>query len=113
MAIADNQHNMAGFPEVLDITKALSSQLQSEFFIIHVLSGKPSPMVNKDLAELPVQQMRGNFTKRVLEELKTGDLLVLVNPIDNHFIGRSALGTVPQAIARSNERISLMIVNIR
>ncbi|AUC61621.1 Na+/H+ antiporter [Cyanobacterium sp. HL-69] len=113
LAIADNQHNMAGFPEVLDITKALSSQLQSEFFIIHVLSGKPSPMVNKDLAELPVQQMRGNFTKRVLEELKTGDLLVLVNPIDNHFIGRSALGTVPQAIARSNERISLMIVNIR
>ncbi|WP_069791068.1 cation:proton antiporter [Cyanobacterium sp. IPPAS B-1200] len=113
LAIADNQHNMAGFPEVLDITEALSSQLQSEFFIIHVLSGKPSPMVNKDLAELPVQQMRGNFTKRVLEELKTGDLLVLVNPIDNHLIGRSALGTVPQAIARSNEKISLMIVNIR
>ncbi|MGY6529603.1 MAG: cation:proton antiporter [Cyanobacterium sp.] len=113
LAIADNQHNMKGFPEVLNITQALSSQLQSEFFIIHVLSGKPSPTVNKSLAELPVQQMRGNFTKRVLEELKTGDLLVLVNPIDNHLIGRSALGTVPQAIARSNEKISLMIVNIR
>ncbi|MBE9223487.1 cation:proton antiporter [Cyanobacterium stanieri LEGE 03274] len=113
LAIADNQYNMEGFPEVLTITKALSSQLQSEFFILHVLSGKPSPMVNKNLAELPVQQMRGNFTKRVLQEMKNGDLLVLVNPIDNHLIGRSALGTVPRAIARSNEQISLMIVNIR
>jgi Kef-type K+ transport system membrane component KefB/nucleotide-binding universal stress UspA family protein len=113
LAIADNQYNMGDFPEVLSITKALSSQLQSEFFILHILSGKPSPMVNSMFADLPVQQMRGNFTKRVLKEIQTGDLLVLVNPVDNHLIGRSVLGTVPEAIARSQQQVSLMIINIK
>jgi Kef-type K+ transport system membrane component KefB/nucleotide-binding universal stress UspA family protein len=112
LAISDNEANSPYFHQVLAISQALASELKAVFFVLHVLSGKPTPIVNSNLGELPVQQMRGNFAHLVIKEVKNNDLLILVNKTDRHLIGPSFLSGIPQYIAQKSPNISLIVISI-
>ncbi|WP_238393310.1 cation:proton antiporter [Myxacorys almedinensis] len=113
LAISDAQHSVSHFQQALALTQALTTELKASLEIVQIVSSNRAPTIDPSRSGVPVQQIRGKFINKVLGLLKTDDLLVLITRTNPNLPGVSALGTVPDAIARHPKQISMIVVGMR
>ncbi|MBL1210169.1 cation:proton antiporter [Geminocystis sp. GBBB08] len=113
LAISDFQYNSSSFVEALILSKILANELQANLHILLVSSRASSIVVDNRLTGLSFQQLKGNFTRRVLQEMQPDDLLLLMAIENYKVVGTSTLGSIPEAIARNYRQVSMMIICLK
>lgn len=113
LAISDFQYNSDYFPRALNLAKILANELQSNLQLLLISSKSSSILVDSRLTGVSFQQLQGNFTRRVLQEIQPDDLLLLMAIEDIKVVGTPTLGSIPEAIARNYRQISMMIICLK
>ncbi len=116
LAITKRQAMSEEFAQTLNIAKMLASELKTSLEVLIVVSKKQAQLSPPELSQLSsntvIGQAQGNFIKEVSQKIYQNDLLLLpVKTAEARIRGRSALGTIPEAIARSHEDISVVIIH--
>ncbi|HEY9771247.1 MAG TPA: cation:proton antiporter [Coleofasciculaceae cyanobacterium] len=116
LAITKRQALSEEFEQTLSIAKMLASELKTSLEVLIVVSKKQAQLSPQELANLNsptlIGQAQGNFIKEVSQKIYKNDLLLLpVKTAQARIRGRSVVGTIPTAIARSHEDISVVIVH--
>lgn len=99
--------------QTLQLAKILMEQLKAPLFILQV--GQDVQLTAETLrsqgfdADVRLVSEPGNFVRRVSEELGFDDLLILI--AGQTRLGQPVVGRQPEAIARSNPKISMLIVH--
>ncbi|MEC4819203.1 MAG: cation:proton antiporter [Scytonema sp. PMC 1069.18] len=97
----------------LVLAKTLSEELKSPLEVVQIFpeargySPEQESVLSK--TDIPVMKVRGNPVRKVSELLKPNDLLVLIE--STHRFGQPALGREAEAIARSHDQTSMIIVH--
>ncbi|WP_017293438.1 cation:proton antiporter [Geminocystis herdmanii] len=112
-AISDFQYNSSSFAEALTLTKILANELNANLHILLISGNSSGVIVDNRLMGLSFQQLKGNFTRRVLQEIQPDDLLLLMSIGDHKVVGTPTLGTIPESIARDYRRVSMMIICLK
>ena len=87
----------------MTIAKLLATELKASLQILLVLSKKERQVTElQGIEETPIEQMRGDFVKKVGGKLKEDDLLMLEVSTHPSRLSRSAVGVEPEAIAHSD-----------
>ncbi|MGI0482845.1 cation:proton antiporter [Geminocystis sp. CENA526] len=110
-AISDFQYNSPSFEEALTLTKILANQLNANLHIL--LISASGVVIDNRLMGISFQQLKGNFSRRVLQEIQPDDLLVLMSIGDHKVVGTPTLGTIPESIARNYRGVSMMIICLK
>lgn len=113
LAISDFQYNSSSFAEALTLTKILANELHANLHILLVSSRGSAIVVDSRLTGLSFQQLKGNFSRRVLKEIQPDDLLLLMSIGDHKVVGTPTLGLIPEAIARNYRQVSMMIICLK
>lgn len=116
VAVTKQQALSPEFGEIVKIAKNLKTELKATWELLIVLSSKQkkvSELKRVGLsADIPVQQVQGNFVRTVSSRLKAHDLLVLSVSTDlNPMVRRRAVGVEPETIARTHPELSIAIVH--
>jgi Kef-type K+ transport system membrane component KefB/nucleotide-binding universal stress UspA family protein len=112
-AISDFQYNSSSFADALTLTKILANELNANLHILLISNSSLDIIIDNRLMGLSFQQLKGSFTRRVLQEMQPDDLLLLMS-IDNYkVLGTPTLGTTPESIARDYRRVSMMIICLK
>lgn len=112
-AISANQYNSPFFPQALNLAKTLADQLQAKLHLLLISPKKSSIVVDSRLTGVSFEQLRGSFTRRVLQEMQPDDLLLLMATDELKIVGKSILGSIPETIARDYRRVSMMIICLK
>lgn len=112
-AISDFQYNSPNFEEALTLTKILANELNANLHILLISSSSTGVVVDNRLMGLSFQQLKGNFSRRVLQEMQPDDLLLLMSIDKPKVVGTPILGTIPESIARNYRRVSMMIICLK
>lgn len=94
----------------------LAGELKTSLEVLIVVSKKQAQLSCQELENLNfktlIGQAQGNFVKEVSQKVYKNDLLLLpVKTAEARIRGRSVVGTIPTALARSHEDISVVIVH--
>ena len=112
LAVTKQQALSAEFAQTLATAKLLATELKTALQILIVLSKKERQVTElPEIGETPVEQVRGDFVKKVGGKLQEDDLLMLEVSTHPSRLSRSAVGVEPEAIARSHADLSIMIVH--
>ena len=116
LAITKRQALSAEFQQTLTITKLLAEELKTSLQVLLVISKKQTQLSPPELARISsdtfIAQAQGNFIKEVSQKIHRNDLLLLpVKTTEGRIRNRSAVGTVPEAIARSHPEISVLVIH--
>ena len=116
LAVTKRQLLAAEFAQTLDIAKLLADELKTSLEVLLVVTNKQSQLSREELNRLSpdvvIGQIQGNFIKAVSQKIYPNDLLLLpVKTSEARIRSRSAVGTVPEAIARSHEDISVVVIH--
>ena len=112
LAVTKQQALSAEFAQTLTTAKLLATELKASLQILLVLSKKERQVTELEgIGETPIEQVRGDFVKKVGGRLKEDDLLMLEVSTHPSRLSRSAVGVEPEAIARSHNDLSIMIVH--
>ena len=116
LAVTKRQALAPDFKQTLNIAKMLSSELKTSLEVLLIITNKQSQLSAEELTNLSLDtaigQAQGNFIKEVSQKLYKNDLLLLpVKTTEARIHSRSAVGTIPEAIARSHEDVSIVIVH--
>jgi Kef-type K+ transport system membrane component KefB/nucleotide-binding universal stress UspA family protein len=99
--------------QTLVLMKTLSEALKAPLEIVQVFAEPKGYLPNLESflssSEIQVTRVRGNPVRKISELLKANDLLVLME--NTHRYGQPALGREPEAIARTQQNASMMIVH--
>lgn len=116
LAIADYETEKLAFMQTAIIAKNISTELKASIQLVMVVTrtrGTQIDWKSVDLsADTPLQQVRGNFVKKVSRMLQMDDLLILTaHTQSNYKLGMPALGVEPEAIARTHPNTSIIVVH--
>ena len=81
-----------------------------------VVTNKQTQLSASELSQLSkdttIGQLQGNFIKEVSQKIYKNDLLLFpVKTTEARLRKRSAVGTIPEAIARSHEDVSVVVIH--
>ena len=116
LAVTNKQALSPEFKQTLNIAKMLSKELKTSLEVLSIATNKQSQLSPQELSNLSadtkIGQAQGNFIKEVSQKLYKNDLLLLpVKTSETMIRSRSAVGTIPEAIARSHENISVVVIH--
>ncbi|VEP11412.1 Transporter, CPA2 family (fragment) [Hyella patelloides LEGE 07179] len=116
LAVTKRQALSEEFEQTLRIAKMLANELKTSLEVLVVVSKKQTQLSPQELAQisrdLPIGQAQGNTIKEVSQKVYKNDLLLLpVKTAEARIRNRSAVGTLPEAIARSHENISVVVIH--
>ena len=116
LAVTKRQALSADFEQTLNIAKMLSAELKTSLEVLLIVTNKQTQLTPKELNNLStdtaVGQVQGNFIKEVSQKIYKNDLLLLpVKTTEARIRNRSAVGTIPEAIARSHENVSVVVIH--
>jgi Kef-type K+ transport system membrane component KefB/nucleotide-binding universal stress UspA family protein len=114
LAVTKRQVLADEFQQTLTIVKLLANELKTTLEVLLIVSKKQTQLSPPELSqlssEIAIEQTQGNFIKELSEKLHRNDLLVLsVKTAEGRIRNRSAVGTIPEAIARSHDDISISV----
>ena len=94
----------------------LASELKTSLEVLTVVSKKQAQLSPQELENISsnvlIGQTQGNFIKEVSQKVYKNNLLLLpVKTAQARIRGRSVVGTIPTAIARFHEDISVVIIH--
>lgn len=113
LAISDFQYKSSSFSQAFNFSKILANEINANLHILLVSSSNSGIIVDSSLTGISFQQLKGNFTRRVLQEMKPDDLLLLMSIGDHKVVGTPTLGSIPEAIARNYRQVSMMIICLK
>ncbi|BAQ62329.1 sodium/hydrogen exchanger [Geminocystis sp. NIES-3708] len=113
LAISDFQYKSSSFSQAFNLSKILANEINANLHILLVSSSNSGIVVDSRLTGISFQQLKGNFTRRVLQEMKPDDLLLLMSIGDHKVVGTPTLGSIPEAIARNYRQVSMMIICLK
>jgi Kef-type K+ transport system membrane component KefB/nucleotide-binding universal stress UspA family protein len=116
LAVADLEKSSAAFGQTVALSKSLADELKASLQLLQVTDSprRRTAFNAEELGLSPdtqIQQVRGNFVKRVSQMLKQDDLLILTAGTHPETVGLPALGVVPEAIARSHPATSIIVIH--
>ena len=116
LAVTKRQALSAEFEQTLTIAKLLAEELKTSLQVLLVISKKQAQLSPEELSKLSVDtfiaQAQGNFIKEVSQRIHRNDLLLLpVKTAEGRVRNLSAVGTIPEAIARSHPEISVLVIH--
>ena len=116
LAVTKRQALSPDFEQTLNIAKMLSSELKTSLEVLLIITNKQSQLSTEELTKLSkdttIGQAQGNFIKEVSQKIYKNDLLLLpVKTAEARIRRRSAVGTIPEAIARSHEDVSVVVIH--
>ena len=116
LAVTKRQALAEEFNQTLRIAKMLATELKTSLEVLLVVSNKQAQLSHPELSDLStdvsIGQTQGNFIREVSQKVYKNDLLLLpVKSRDARMGRRSAVGTIPEAIARSHEQISVVVIH--
>ena len=116
LAVTKRQALSPEFEQTLNIAKMLSKELKTSLEVLSIVTNKQSQLSAEELTNLSgdtkIAQVQGNFIKEVSQKLYKNDLLLLpVKTSEARIRNRSAVGTIPEAIARSHEDVSVVVIH--
>ena len=116
LAVTKRQAKSGEFSQTLNIAKMLAAELKTSLEVLIVISPKQTQLSAEELADLKkdtaIGQVQGNLIKEVSSKIYKHDLLLLpVKTFETRMGSRSAVGTIPEAIARSHEDISVVVIH--
>lgn len=116
LAVTKRQAISAEFEQTLTIAKLLATELKTTLQVLLIISKKQTILSPQELSSLSsdlfIAQTQGNFIKEVSQRIHRNDLLLLpVKTAEGRIRNRSAVGTIPEAIARSHLDISVLVIH--
>lgn len=112
LAFTTQQTYASSFRQNIELAKSLATELKASLQLLHVvpIRGANMELTNIELPpETPIQKVRGNFVRQVSRLLKTNDLLVLNDTVEQKTQLSSLLGHAPEAIARTHPQVAMII----
>ncbi|NJL41023.1 MAG: universal stress protein [Leptolyngbyaceae cyanobacterium SM1_4_3] len=113
LATSDLEMTPMMFQQTLKLAQTLAAELKAKLQVLQVLSGagrKQFDLSSFGLdAETPVHQEQGSLISKVNKFLKPDDLLILI--ASPRRLGQPAIGRVPEAIARNQTQISILVIH--
>ncbi|MGB7087377.1 MAG: cation:proton antiporter [Phormidesmis sp.] len=117
LAVNKQQALSDNFQPTLDIAQMMANELKSPLQIIVVASRKQRQLTGDEIKrlsdEVPIEQAKGKLANRIAKRLQPDDLLILeVTTHKQRLNARtSALGVVPEAIARRHPDVSIIVAH--
>jgi Kef-type K+ transport system membrane component KefB/nucleotide-binding universal stress UspA family protein len=118
LAVTKKQALAAEFEQTLTIAQLLASELKTSLEVLLVVSKKQKQLSAEELARLSqgqgivIGQTQGNFIPEVSQKIYSNDLVLLpVKTTEGRIRSRSAVGIIPQAIARFHPEISVLVIH--
>ena len=116
LAVSKRQALSTEFSQTLNIARLLAGELKTSLQVLLIVSKKQTQLSAVELSqlspEIAIAQFQGNFIKEVSQQIQRNDLLLLpVKTTPGRLRNRSAVGTIPEAIARSHHDISVLVIH--
>lgn len=116
LAVTKRQALSNEFEPTLNIAKMLAAELKTSLEVLLVITNKQTQLSSQELSRLSsdiiIGQSQGNFIREVSQKVYQNDLLLLsVKTPEARIRSRSAVGTIPEAIARSHDDISVVVIH--
>ncbi len=116
LALTKRQALSVEFAQTLTIAQLLAAELKTSLEVLILVSNKQAQLSPQELSSLSsdiaIAQAQGNFIREVSQRIQRNDLLLLpVKTAEGRIRNRSAIGTIPEAIARSHADISILVVH--
>ncbi|WP_036479530.1 cation:proton antiporter [Myxosarcina sp. GI1] len=116
LAVTKRQAFSTEFKSILEIAQLMSAELKASLQVLLVISDKQSKLSETEITRLAtdtlIAQTQGNLIKEVSQRIHRNDLLLLVvNTSKQKLQSRSAVGTIPEIIARSHQDTSVLVLH--
>ena len=116
LAVTKRQALSSEFKPTLNIAKMLAEELKTSLEVLAIVTNKQAQLTPEELSRLStdttIGQSQGNFIREVSQKVYQNDLLLLpVKTAEARIRSRSAVGTIPEAIARSHDDISVVVIH--
>jgi nucleotide-binding universal stress UspA family protein len=97
------------------LAQSMAEELKAPLEVVRVLVSSRQPRLQLAAAGLdpkvPLQRVQGSLAHRIGTITKAGDLLILISETHPERFGQSVLGREPEAIARTQPHLSMLIVH--
>ncbi len=116
LAVTKRQALSEEFDQTLNIAKMLANELKTSLEVLLIVTNKQAQLSTEELSQVSsdtaIGQSQGNFIKEVSQKVYKNDLLLLpVKTAEAKIRSRSAVGTTAEAIARSHEYLSVVVIH--
>ena len=120
LAVDKQQALSDNFQPTLDMAKTIANELKTSVQVLVVTKSKQRQLTAQEVSDLNIdvtfEQAKGKLSRRIAKRLQENDLLMLeVNTHAQHpqmlTARQSAVGTVPEAIARNYPNISMIVMH--
>ena len=116
LAVTKRQALSSEFEPTLNIAKMLAEELKTSLEVLAVVTNKQAQLTPEELSRLSsdvtIGQSQGNFIREVSQKVYKNDLLLLpVKTTEARIRTSSAVGTIPEAIVRSHDNISIIVIH--
>ncbi len=116
LAVTKRQAFSDEFGQTINIAQMLANELKTSLEVLVIVTNKQTQLSSQELAKLNqdvvVGQAQGNFIKEVSQKICRNDLLLFpVKTIEARLRQRSAVGTIPEAIARTHDDVSILVIH--
>ncbi|MEL6909071.1 MAG: cation:proton antiporter [Cyanobacteria bacterium J06598_4] len=116
LAVTKQQALSPEFASTIDVAKVLAGELKAGLQVSVILSKKEAEFSPSELGELAedvfVAQLHGGFAKQICSKIHRNDLVILAtNTSNQRSNGKSAVGKLAEAVARSYTEISVLVIH--
>ncbi|MBE9126057.1 cation:proton antiporter [Coleofasciculus sp. LEGE 07092] len=116
LAVSDREISSPAFKQTVVLAKTLAAELKATLQLIMLVTHSGGLQLEpKSLglsADVSIQQVRGNFVKKVSRMLQMDDLLILTaSTHPSYLLTIPAIGLEPEAIARTHTQTSIIVVH--
>ncbi len=117
LAVDKQQALSENFQPTLTTAQMIANELKTSLQVLIVVAQKQRQLTAAEIDELnvevPLEQAQGKLANRIAKRLQENDLLMLeVNTHPQRLVTRSsAVGVVPEAIARKHPTISMIVMH--
>ena len=116
LAVTKRQALSPEFDSTVDMAKVLAAELKAGLQVSLIISKKQTQLSTPEIGKLGqdvfIAQLQGNFVKQVCSKIHRNDLVVLATNTSNQRTqGKSAVGKLAEAVARSHTEISVLVIH--
>lgn len=112
LAVTTPQLNSPQFQQMLMLAKTIAEELKATLTVLHSTSGRQSRRSYEEMglgSSITIEKVSAGLVEGVPRHLQPNDLLLLI--ASPQYTRHSALGREPEAIARSHDRLSMLILH--
>lgn len=115
LAISEADPASAEVRQTTALAQTIAAELKASLQLVRVRGNAKKTQLDLEALglepETPVQRVRGSLAQRIATITKERDLLILISETHPERFGQSVLGQEPEAIARSQPHLSMLIVH--